>query len=162
MRIDLAPVGELEELLVERIVSSAWRLRRVPRVEAGVLAWEHFSDLISRARAEARKFEENFLESLCSGTERRITNAEAHKKALEEARAFVEAQRASDTEFGLAFARRAASGDMFSKLSRYEASLERSLYRALHELQRRQASRAGEKLPTSVAVDNSIDAEGAE
>src|SRR5262249_20253281 len=34
MRADLAPVGELEGLLVERIVSSAWRLRRVPRVES--------------------------------------------------------------------------------------------------------------------------------
>ena len=32
----LQPVGELESLLVERIVAAAWRLRRVLAVEAGI------------------------------------------------------------------------------------------------------------------------------
>jgi hypothetical protein len=34
---DLAPVGPLEELLVERIVTCAWRLARVLRAEAGAV-----------------------------------------------------------------------------------------------------------------------------
>lgn len=33
MRHDLAPVGELEMILVDRIISAAWRLRRVLRAE---------------------------------------------------------------------------------------------------------------------------------
>src|SRR5262245_35745120 len=33
LRVQLAPVGELELLLVDRIVSTAWRLRRLVAVE---------------------------------------------------------------------------------------------------------------------------------
>src|SRR3989344_2541628 len=39
---------------------------------------------------------------------------------------------------------------------RYETMLERSIYKALHELQRLQAVRNGEKLPAPVAVDIDI------
>jgi hypothetical protein len=37
--------------------------------------------------------------------------------------------------------------------TRYEVTLERSLYRALHELQRLQAARAGQPVPLPEAVD---------
>lgn len=36
---------------------------------------------------------------------------------------------------------------------RYETMLERGIYKALHELQRIQAARAGEKPPTPIAID---------
>jgi hypothetical protein len=39
------------------------------------------------------------------------------------------------------------------KLSRYETTLERSFFKALHELERRQASRAGQAVPPPMAVD---------
>jgi len=39
------------------------------------------------------------------------------------------------------------------KLSRYETTLERSLFKALHELERRQAARDGQTVPLPVAVD---------
>jgi hypothetical protein len=39
------------------------------------------------------------------------------------------------------------------KVSRYETTLERSLFKALHELERRQASRDGQTVPLPVAVD---------
>jgi hypothetical protein len=32
--IDLAPQGALEEILAEKIVADAWRLRRIPQLEA--------------------------------------------------------------------------------------------------------------------------------
>lgn len=38
-------------------------------------------------------------------------------------------------------------GDRFGRLLRYETTFERSLYKALHELQRLQAARAGEAVP---------------
>ena len=38
-------------------------------------------------------------------------------------------------------------------LSRYEVTLERSLYKALHELQRLQAARDGQAVPLPVVVD---------
>src|SRR5215217_2847375 len=40
VRDQLQPVGELEGLLVDRIISSTWRLRRLGRVEAGIFAYE--------------------------------------------------------------------------------------------------------------------------
>ena len=47
----------------------------------------------------------------------------------------------------------------FSKLSRYEVPIERSLYKALHELQRLQADRRAEgSVPPPAALD--IDVSG--
>src|SRR5215204_2194599 len=40
LRDELQPVGELENLLVDRIVSAYWRLRRLSRVETGIFAWQ--------------------------------------------------------------------------------------------------------------------------
>lgn len=40
----LAPSGALEEVLAERIVTTAWRLRRVLRVETGVYTWRMRND----------------------------------------------------------------------------------------------------------------------
>ena len=39
LKAELQPVGELESLLVDRIIASYWRLRRLGRVEAGIFAW---------------------------------------------------------------------------------------------------------------------------
>lgn len=43
---------------------------------------------------------------------------------------------------------------------RYETTIERSLYRAIHELQRIQAARLGQKTPLPLAVDVIVDKEG--
>ena len=52
------------------------------------------------------------------------------------------------------FIRDAERANAFSQLSRYEAAIERSLYRALNELQRLQAARgAGGGAPPPAVVD---------
>jgi len=43
--------------------------------------------------------------------------------------------------------------ESIEKLLRYETSIERGIYRALHELQRIQSARKGEKPPAPLAVD---------
>jgi hypothetical protein len=48
LRAELQPVGELENLLVDRIVAAGWRLRRLRRVEAGIFVWERFEELSER------------------------------------------------------------------------------------------------------------------
>jgi hypothetical protein len=106
LRAHLQPVGELEVLLVDRIVIATWRLRRLMQVEVGIF------------------------------------ERESHDTFKEQER-----------DLGLAFIRDANNADAFSKLSRYEATIERSLYRALHELQRLQATRAGQSVPLPTAVD---------
>jgi hypothetical protein len=104
---ELQPVGELETLLMERILFAAWRLRRVLVVETGIYEEERFS----------------------SG---------------------------SQGGLGMAFIRDANGANAFSKLSRYETTLDRGLYKALHELQRLQAARRAEANvvpPLAVDVD---------
>ena len=102
VRAELQPVGEVEALLVDRIIASAWRLRRLVKVETGILL--------------------------------RHTDGQ-------------------QLDLGLAFIRDGNGADAFSKLSRYESAIERSMYRALHELQRSQADRAGQNVPLPVVVE---------
>jgi hypothetical protein len=52
---------------------------------------------------------------------------------------------------------RLVKGNLISSFSRYEAAIERSLYRALHELERVQARRKGEPVMAAVALDVSND-----
>lgn len=56
-------------------------------------------------------------------------------------------------DLGFAFVDDAKGVNALSKLSRYETTLERSLFKALHELQRLQAARAGNDVAPPVAVD---------
>src|SRR3989338_6297019 len=46
-----------------------------------------------------------------------------------------------------------ANNDTYGKLIRYEASIEKGIYKALHELQRLQAARNGEKMLPPIAID---------
>ena len=98
LRAQLEPVGELELLLGDRIISTAWRLRRLVSVE---------TMLFNR---------EDKLDAAFNGYGR----------------------------------------EKMGVLSRYEVTLERSLYKALHELQRLQAARDGQAVPLPEAVDVDI------
>ena len=91
----MAPIGELELLFADRVVSSAWRLRRALAVEAFLFEKEDTPD-------------------------RTFAGYAAQKMTI---------------------------------LSRYESTLERGLFKALHELQRLQAERQGEAVPRPEAVD---------
>jgi hypothetical protein len=61
---ELKPVGEMENLLVDRIIASHWRLRRLGRVEAGIFAWERYEELAERAEREAQGYDRIVLASL--------------------------------------------------------------------------------------------------
>jgi hypothetical protein len=113
LRDELQPVGELEGMLVDRVIAAHWRLRRLGRVEAGI-----------------------FVRELSRGSDREV-NSETDTATL-----------------GMSFIRDANGANAFSKLSRYETAIERSLFKALHELQRLQAARGAEgNLSPPVAVD---------
>ena len=98
LRATLAPASELELLLADRIVSTAWRLRRLITVEGGLF----------------------------------------------------------DKEEVLANTFGGYSGDRMLRLSRYEVTLDRTLFKCLHELQRLQASRRGEPVPLPEAMDVTV------
>jgi hypothetical protein len=95
LRVQLCPVGEIELLLVDRIASTAWRLRRLLRVET--LLYDREDKLDAAFNSYGR--------------------------------------------------------EKMGVLSRYEVTLERSLYKALHELQRLQAARHGQAVPLPDMID---------
>lgn len=102
LRAHLQPIGELEVLLADRIVTAAWRLRRLHAVETHVFT-------------KPNRFS---------------TQVPAH--------------------VGEAFQ---TAMQTFAMLSRYETTIERGLYKALHELQRLQAARAGVPVPPPATAD---------
>lgn len=102
----IAPEGSLEELLVDRIVSSWWRLRRIIHIE---------KDMMSRIT---------------------VTGGWTGKEA----------------NLGEKFSDDCKNNNTYLKLMRYENSIQRGLFRALHELARLQMIRAGEHVPAPVTV----------
>jgi hypothetical protein len=156
LRNELQPAGELENLLVDRIISAYWRLRRLGRVETGLFAWELYGELAERARQEARTHEKTGLDQVMenTGLPTVILNQRKHKEALSEAKEMEAVQAGETATLGRTFIRDANEANAFSKLSRYEAAIERSLYKALHELQRLQAARRadGNAIPP-LAID---------
>jgi hypothetical protein len=160
LRAELRPVGELESLLVEGVIAATWRLRRLRRVEAGIFAWELYGELAERAQREASSYEVRESEEITTIMDLTITDREKHREALGKARNLRAEQEAETATLGRTFVRDANSANAFSKLSRYETTIERSRYKALHELQRLQAARgAGSGAPPPVAVD--VDVSGA-
>ena len=153
LEAELQPVGELENLLVDRVVAAYWRLRRVGRVEAGIFAWELYQELAERAEREARGYESSILSHVADDYTT-ITDKEKHEEALSRAQQMRSEQGDETATLGRTFVRDANLANAFSKLSRYEAGIERSLYKALHELQRLQAAR---RANTNVAPPAAID-----
>ena len=157
---ELQPVGAVENLLVARITAAAWRLRRLGRVEAGIFARELYEELAKRARQEARsytkqesKYHEIIDSELPTAT---IIDQEKYREAISEAKQMEAARDGETATLGQTFIRDAETANAFSKLSRYETAIERSLYKALHELQREQAARRADGSvtpPAAIDVD---------
>jgi hypothetical protein len=159
LRDELQPVGELESLLVDRIISSTWRLQRLGRVEAGIFARELYGEMADRARKEADTYTSDLMDVVRTA-DITITNQHKHREAISKAEEMEAKQEAETATLGQTFVRDASKANAFSKLSRYETTIERSLYKALHELQRLQAARgAGGNFSPPVAVD--VDVSGA-
>ena len=122
-------------------------------------------ELGERVRAELQpvgQLENMLVEQIIVGFWRlhRLRRVEAGIFAREFSGGSVRAAGSSATDtaaLGLSFIRDGNGANAFSKLSRYEAAIERSLYKALHELQRLQAARhTQDSVTPPVAVDVDI------
>jgi hypothetical protein len=100
----LAPVGRAQEMLAERIVDSAWRLRRFPVVEAGIFT----------------------------------TNLRRDEDWLKQIGKLGDLSKAPETAMGRAFIHDCNNSGALQKLTRYEAGVERALYRNLQAFERLQ------------------------
>ena len=148
LRADLQPVGELENLQVDRIVEYYWRLRRLSQVEAGIFAWEHYEELVERTFREIRMRDRNYLRELhkeqVGSRNLYIEDRAEIAKFMDRVVSLWERQDAETATVSRAFIRDADKANTFSKLSRYETTMVRNLYRDLHELERLQAARQTE------------------
>ena len=148
VRAALAPVGAVETLLAERIVSLAWRLRRSEAVDAGLYARTAFTRAEGCAASDAVSAGRTIdpLDHLLRENAPRwvVTDPARHQDACRR-RADAEAAL-NEGNAGLAATWVADSGggaSLFERLARYEGTLSRELLRTLHELERMQARRAG-------------------
>ncbi len=139
-----------------------WRLRRLYRIEVGNFTHERLTFEFERARKEAVRFEEIEDEFELEELEVhvRIADEERYGQAMARVETAARLLREVSLALGVAFKEDAKYADAMSKLSRYEAAIERSLYRALHELQRVQAARKDGQSPPSIAVDVTVDGPG--
>ena len=115
LRQELAPQGELEIILVDRIISSIWRLKRVLRIESALMSYEYEEGLNDKWN-----------------------------------------NRTGDERYACKCMLVGSDNQM---VQRYETTIERQIYRALHELIRLQGARKGEKPPAPIAVDVDVNKE---
>ena len=163
LRDELQPVGELESMLVDRIVANHWRLRRLGRVEAGIFSWERYEEMAEWAREEADSYivRQPSVAEMRREPDTYVSDMESYQEAVARAQERAKMQSTETAILGRTFMRDADKGNAFSKLSRYETTIERSLYKALHELQRLQAARhAGGKVTPPVTAEVDVDISG--
>ena len=113
--------------------------------------------MLERAQGEAQTYERSSIQDFVEdhyGPSTRTTDEKKHQEALTKAQEMKAKQDAETATLGRTFIRDADQANAFSKLSRYETAIERSLYKALHELQRLQAARRAEgNVSPPVALD---------
>ena len=151
LKDQIDPSGGLPAFVVDGIAMSAWRKRRVHRIEASMFAYRMAEGRERRASVEARSFTDDALTDLMLEPEPR--DVEGYDACFERARA-ADTERDAE-ELGEAFIKGSDTSNAFSKLSRYETTIERGLMRAMHVLERLQAARAGQTVhpPAVVEID---------
>jgi len=126
IQASLAPVGDLETALADRVALLLWRLRRVVVYETGTMNEE-----VDKVNADWDKIVAYSLE---------------HRSEEERAMYLTEPRR-------VAFVRERSakrvlpSGEVLDQVVRYEAHLHRQLVQTMHELEALQARRRGEVTP---------------
>jgi len=115
---DLAPIGQMEIFLAERIIAFFWRLKRTGRMETSLL-----EVLYSQQDQQDR-----LLRSVQAFTA--MTAAKASDIS--------QTDLSDSTLLGRVVKNDFQGGNLISRLLRYEGEMERSLYKAILELQKLQ------------------------
>ena len=139
LRSELQPKGELEIILVHRIVSLIWRLRRVEQIETAIFVWQQYETDSLRAKAEIESYVDEGVE-FNPFSPPKITNKKRHKEAKKK---LEEAHSLRDGEGPTVGYNYILQADRLDVLNRYETHLERSLFKTLHRLEHIQKTRQG-------------------
>jgi len=146
----LAPASDVEQMLANRIVDAAWRLRRFPRIEAEILTSQMWKDVAKQARTYAVEL---MGHTTLDPKDAPKSERENCREAIQLEQDAIRASVSPDTSMGRAFIHDAKTEGALTRLSHYEASMERGLFRSLHELQRLQAARAGQAVAPPMVLD---------
>lgn len=142
----LKPVGALEANLVQEIAIAGWKLARLHRIESRQFETE--KAVIERRVRETNEIKETRPDDynyLPTRTSLKIREEETDEP---------------DGEYVANSARIFRQlGDDIATLSRYRASIERTYYRALHQLERVQLRRHGGIVDAPLALNVNIDGE---
>lgn len=133
LETDFAPVGEVENMLVERIALCRVRLRRAAMLEAEFITAELNPPLTETSYPDGNDMAE-LLERYNGKTVVLDPGLPARLSA-------------SDVE-------------ILQQFQRYETANENRLYRALNQLERLQRMRKGDKIPTPGALDVNVHRKG--
>jgi len=146
---DLNPVGPLEQHLADRIVASFWRLNRIRRIEVELLNNMSIPDDDMSGRSLP------FLVRITK-TYKGSPNRYVDEPICEEPVSEPDKDKLQKRTLGELIRADLAGSNILSKFHRYEAHIDRILYRALHELQRLQAKRRGQPVSAPVTIDVSL------
>lgn len=147
LHISLKPVGALEQQLADRITVGLWRLRRVPEIEAALVAHSHYSVLGDRSQEKVSAIKRRLMGYVGEGP---ILTSNEHYMAAKEREQECEAALNEDLPlFGATFV---AAEPMLSRLTRIAAVTEASVYRAIKELERLQGER-GKRVPETPVIE---------
>ena len=150
---EVEPVGVCEQAVAETITFCILKQRRTVRTEASIFRYEAFDQQVADARNRVHKFKKAFFANLDHHGE-----VVMDKAGLDAALAQLEkAEAARDCEtLAFAFENASKKNDMWTKLSRYEVANERSLYRAIRELERLQAARKAEEAQVTDVIPSPV------
>ena len=162
--LHLDPHGPVEAFLVEKICIDLWRLRRVSLLEnAMYTAGERENEptpleLMRKLGRETSEYLRRQGAEAGTAPEpgQRPANAETPADDASEPQ-----ERPTELSDPMNMIWRInGNPGFFANLWRHESDLQKSFYRALHELQRLQATRAGERVPAPAAVDVNVNVGG--
>ena len=152
-REDWKPMGVDEHFLVEVMIMAAWRWCRLLRMEADILSWKRRQDPIGEGiivydvNDPPQEIHRFYIPDNGRGPKPEPDDPAKASAPAED----------PPLPIGLAFLQGCGSGtDAFAKLARYETMIQRTIYQARHELQRRQHARRGGHVPPPLVVDLAV------
>ena len=145
--LELAPVGQLEQLLADRIIASFWRLKRVGKI--GVELLSNLSSFQTIRPAQSSLPVMNLTKTYEDGSTEIVSSGASAKEDSDD-------DVPDDVSLGRAVHADFAGSNTLGKFRRYEAHIDRTLYKALHELQRLQSARLGYKVSAPLAIDVNV------
>ncbi len=145
LQAEFQPVGLLEDFLIHQMAASQWRLRRLSRIETGLLTCR---------LAKTRELEREAQEDYDDDDDEEQDEPEDQDTPPEPPAPEGQPEDYEETTrlLGLSFYRDSAGADIFSKLSRYENMIRRAFYKALSQLESSQARRTGQPPPEKAKI----------